>query len=469
MLQRRDLLKGVGAGSLVAASLRHKLAAAAAGKAPPKRVIFFIFDNGLAESPRELKGGTLPEGVPLKQERTVSIPLAGRGLPYDLQPFAPFQDRMTIVHGLRTAGQVDHGGGFFALAGMPGNKLVPLARSIDAAIAAASPGPIPLLPLGVGNQTVAYCCSAWGPGRPIGMMCKPEMAVEAVFGRPAAGRNEHGPRRDLFEFLAAEARGLRGGISGPEGELLEAHVEALGTLGTRSAALAAEFDKGTLARHVPRLPEKTDTLEAQVAAQCDVAAAALVAGLTNVVTICVGLANMQPHYSPVKYTGITNLHPHGIGHGGGDPAIGVKNGWDVLSMVHQAYARQAVRILDALRAVPEGDGTMFDNSLLVFASECANNQHCMPGANWPFVLVGDLGGRIKSGQFLSYPVSEGGASIGGGRDDKAFGLAGESNPLPNALYCSLLHAVGKPEDAFNRSPAARQAAAACGPLAELLT
>lgn len=52
-LNRRNYLKGVslGAGGLLFAPLLQKVAAAADGNVmPPKRVIFFLFDNGFQES-----------------------------------------------------------------------------------------------------------------------------------------------------------------------------------------------------------------------------------------------------------------------------------------------------------------------------------------------------------------------------------------------------------------------------------
>ncbi len=154
---RRSFLKGVslGAGGILLAPLLQKIAAAADGNVtPPKRVIFFVFDNGFREI-----DGTLPEGVPLESNELRQIPLKGLKLPLDIEPFAPFQDRMTILHGLRGNNAVDHGGYFAALAGIPGNKHSALGVSIDAAIAQALPSVFPLLALGVSSNgpTTAYC------------------------------------------------------------------------------------------------------------------------------------------------------------------------------------------------------------------------------------------------------------------------------------------------------------------------
>jgi len=66
---------------------------------------------------------------------------------------------------------------------------------------------------------------------------------------------------------------------------------------------------------------------------------------------------------------------------------------------------------------------LFDNTLLVFMSDSANQQHSWPGANWPFVLVGNLGGTLRTGQFVSYPVNA--QAAGGDGGNQTFGTATE--------------------------------------------
>ena len=135
-------------------------------------------------------------------------------------------------------------------------------------------------------------------------------------------------------------------------------------------------------------------------------------------------------------------------------------GIEVLRRYRAHLTTQAAGLLKKLQETPEGKGTMLDNTVLVFTSDCANTQHCN-GSNWPFVLVGDLGGKLKTGQYVSYPLS------GGNQDGSADEHVGTptSNPAINALYCTLLHAASKPRDSFN---AGQAPAELCGPLKELL-
>ncbi len=444
---RRSLLKGVtlGAGGLLFAPLLQKIAAAADGNVtPPKRVIFFVFDNGFKDD------GAVPVGTNFVSDTTRQFSLKGHKLPLDIEPFAPFQDRITLLHGLRSHTAVDHGGFFAALSGSAGNKHTPQAESIDAAIAKLAPGVFPLLHLGIGGGTTAYCCSAWGKNRPIAALCRPELAYETLFGNIGATRNDFAARKNLLDFVTDDVRQLKSEVAGPERELVDFHLEAMESLSRRDGLLADKFDTGTLKQHAPKLPAKIGLMTELTAAQCDIAAAALTAGLTNVVTITAGLCSI-----PANYSGISDVHPHGIGHGL----------FDILSKYHNFLASEAARMLTRLQEMREGTGTMLDNTVLVFMSDSANQQHSWKGANWPFVLVGNLGGRLTSGQYLSYPVSKRETWDAQGQ---LMGAAAASNPAINALYCTLLHAVGAPRDTFNRSPSAPDAPALYGPLPELL-
>ncbi len=90
-LNRRNYLKGVslGAGGLPFAPLLQKEAAAADGNVtPPKRFIFFLFDNGFQES------AAIPMGWKRGADSIRQESFKDAKLPKGI---APFQDRMTIV------------------------------------------------------------------------------------------------------------------------------------------------------------------------------------------------------------------------------------------------------------------------------------------------------------------------------------------------------------------------------------
>jgi hypothetical protein len=48
-----------------------------------------------------------------------------------------------------------------------------------------------------------------------------------------------------------------------------------------------------------------------------------------------------------------------------------------------------------LKAVPEGDGTMLDNTMIVYTSDNAARHHSF-GVDWPMFVLGNIGGKLKS-------------------------------------------------------------------------
>lgn len=111
-------------------------------------------------------------------------------------------------------------------------------------------------------------------------------------------------------------------------------------------------------------------------------------------------------------------------------------------------------------------GTMLDNTLVVFTSDSANRQHTH-GENWPFVLLGNLGGRIKTNQLVVYPIAKDSPTYSG--TDNRVMTAGADNPTINALYNTLLHAFAAPRDHFNLIGADQKNPSLAGPLRELLS
>lgn len=465
MLHRRQLLKGVslGAGSIVLSPLLRTAAAQADGSyTVPKRVVFVLFDNGFHEI------GAQPEGVSLAGDTTRQRPLEPLTLPHDIAPFTPWKDRLSIIQGLRGHHlSPNHGAGFGALSGAPGGlgedkfrRVV--AESIDAAIARVMPGIFPLLVLGIdpGNvdTTTYYASSAWGPGRAIAAQCRPEIAFESLFGSTGADRNDFVTRKNLLDFVAGDVRRLRPQLAGPEREQLDYHLSALESLSQREDRLAAMKADGRLNKHAPDPPARPELMPDVLAAQFDIGASALMTGLTNVVTITSGLCRIRG-----SYDGFSDMGVHSIGHNKKDPGQGVM-GHEILSQIRRYIAEQTAGLMKKLASVPEGDGTMLDNTLVVFTSDSANRQHT-GGENWPFLVFGNPGGRLKTGQLISYPMQERGTK----GDWNYHGAAAPENPTINALYATLLQAVGAPREHFNLSAADRDNRDQYAPLPELLS
>ena len=213
----------------------------------------------------------------------------------------------------------------------------------------------------------------------------------------------------------------------------------------RQQELLAKSDE--LKRHAPRLGEKltTSTSSLILEAQFEIAAAARIAGLTNVVTLISGGGGQR--FGQFPEFGIPDLHH--IGHGG---AYGDKNYDACFVELRRFHTKLIAGLTQRLANVPEGDGTMLDNTLIVYLSDSGESHH--PNLyDWPVVLIGNLGGRLRTeGRYLEFPRYQ----------------APRHRTMAN-LYCTLLHAAGKPRDKFGVDDPGLQGVDQSGVVAELLS
>ena len=50
---------------------------------------------------------------------------------------------------------------------------------------------------------------------------------------------------------------------------------------------------------------------------------------------------------------------------------------------------------EKLAAIPEGDGSMLDNTTLIYFSDVGDKHHAS-NREWPYIVIGDMGGRLKT-------------------------------------------------------------------------
>jgi hypothetical protein len=127
---------------------------------------------------------------------------------------------------------------------------------------------------------------------------------------------------------------------------------------------------------------------------------------------------------------VSNTH-HEISHHAKDP--------DKLRQYHlinRWHIDQYAYLLRKLRDMKEGEGSVLDNSMILFASALSDGNSHNPH-KLPLVVAGRGGGRIAAGQHLVYT---------------------DDTPVAN-LYVSMLDAFGTPVDRFADS---------VGPLAGVL-
>jgi Protein of unknown function (DUF1552) len=205
---------------------------------------------------------------------------------------------------------------------------------------------------------------------------------------PAAAQAEEEIAADsaVLSFLQADARRLRGRLAPPEQQKLDAHLDALHVIEQRL--------KRPIKADCSAPPQSGLALEDEgyLRTVMDFSLQLFNCGLTSQVTLNLDIGQLLP------WLGFGELRAHDdIAHGyrPGEPAT-VR----ALAKLQRWYTAQVAYFIEGLKALPEGGGTAYDNTVILWASEFGDPaRHMLTHA--PFV-VGGGGAGFKNGRFLSF-------------------------------------------------------------------
>jgi len=434
LINRRKMLRRMAAAA-VATPLLPSLAKAAAGKRKPKRIIFFLQNQGF--DPKTC----IPAGM------TNSGSLAKAKLPEPIEALEPYKERLHIInglHGMHTS--PSHSAFFGALGGYRGSDGVPPSGpTIDYELSKVLPETLlPHLCIGMDSTenmkakpTVANL-SASGAGQPIFMHSNPNHLYQMLYGGISQGeiRKQHEARSSMFDQIEQLAVTKGVGLHGINKQRYGQYVNGFNDIN----GLRERLNKvsGHLRKFAPKVDQRYTRPEFETDwhdVLLDLGISALKSGITSVLTIGSGRGEI---FGAWKGLGVEQ-QGHNLGHmKQPDNPIWIK--------IRQYNSRMLVKLIQELDSVPEGSGTMMDNSLIVYTSNNADYQHTS-GKNWPVMLLGNYDGAFKTGCFTQL-------------DSK--------RPI-NALYTSILRASGVEIDRFNMSEKmAAKFDSGTGPLKEVL-
>lgn len=457
-MNRRKFLNSLslGASAPLFSPILTRLHAANNGQVAP-RVVFLIEGNGLPArhiqpigiERAEMPNMRNPQVKQSAEEKLVDVALDSKGveLSEPLQPLERHKDRLTIVQGL--SGRVCGGGhsndygALGAYSGRAGAKDI----TIDSAVAKANPAVFQHVALGISRNpkpNVIYGCSASGPNQKVPIYANPDVAYNLLFGKILGGNPERevGVQAMLLDYMTKDVNRLAKQLPYEDSQKLKQYTDAFANISKRQAKLK-DIDPGKIHSKRDKLygsSIETERLEAHF----EMAATALITGLTNTITLASGAGS--PHFE-VTFGGLgINVDKHKIGHGqvDGSKEMAVK--------IRQFHMDLLAKLVDKLEAIPEGNGSMMDNTLIVYLSDSAENHHstCY---EWPMVMLGNLGGKLKAGnRFFNVPK-----------------YGAEGHHTAANLYTTLLHAVGTPVDHFGQKDAELEGVIdQMGPISELL-
>lgn len=438
MLNRREMLQGMAACSGAAWGLSlfpERLLAAPVANGAPKRIVFFLQNQGFDPA----------TCIPTGMSRSGS--LAKAKLPEPIEALEPYKDRLHIINGLHgTHTSPSHSAFFGALGGFRGGDGVPpSASTIDYELSRVLPPTLlPHLCIGMDSlenmttkPTIATL-SASGAGQPIFMYSNPNHLYQLLYGGISTGniRVQHEAQSNVLSQIETLAASKGRSLPSADEQRYGQYVQGFRDMNSLRDRLNTVADR--LRQFAPKVDDRftkpkfeTDWHDVLL----DLGVSALASGITNTLTIGSGRGEI---FGAWKGLGVEQ-QGHNLGHmpQAGNP-IWIK--------IRQYNSQMLVRMMQALEAVPEGNGTMMDHTLIVYTSNNADKQHTN-GATWPVMLLGDCGGAFKTGCFTQ--------------------LDGK-RPI-NALYTTLLRAAGRNVDRFNMNDQlARKFDSSTGPLKEVL-
>ena len=236
---------------------------------------------------------------------------------------------------------------------------------------------------------------------PSGAEINPRLVFERLFAssnpklaKEGAGRRER-QRKSILDFVLEDARTLSAKVGGSDRQKLDEYLTAVREIEERVEAaqrsVAAVQHSGAIeAYDVPEaIPE---SYEEHARLMLDMVALAFQTDSTRIAT-CM-LANEGSNRS-YRNLSITRGH-HELSHHQGN-AENLRQ----IREINHFHMRQFAYLLGKLKGMPEGDGTVLDNTMLLYGAALADgNRH--EHENLPLILAGRGGGTILTGRHLRF-------------------------------------------------------------------
>jgi len=421
-IPRRTLLKGLGVSMALPwleslCSLRGRAETSTGG--PPRRFAALYMANGALMEPWR------PQGI--GRDFTLSP---------TLEPLAPFRDDLLVLSRLwhRAA---NTGDGHYVKTGAwltgttitrtTGSNLCAGNVSADQRMAQAVGNltPLPSLELGiepvstgvdvnVGFTRLYGAHIAWAtPTSPLAKEINPQLAFDRLFRSRAARRSgQLGQEDSVLDLVAGDARRLQRTLGPADRQKLNEYFDSV-----RSVERRIAFDRrrkrsenledplvraeiGRLGRAVDlysdpaRVSERRDNFSEQVRLMLDILALAFWSDSTRVGTFMFGNSVSGRNFSFLE-PGLGSHHENSHHEGKAEKKARYQK-------INRWHVAQYAYFLERLRSFREGDGTVLDNSMVLFGAGMSDGNAHSPH-DLPLVLAGRGGGTLSTGRHLRYP------------------------------------------------------------------
>jgi len=332
------------------------------------------------------------------------------------------KQHMTILHGLSCKMSEN---GHWSYSSVMGayksgrNSLSGIKRAtIDFELAKLSPSPFGHVELSLtGNYSsfrtgIVAGYSAPAPHQRNYCYADPQTAYDELFKsvtNPGAVKSDNA----MLKFLQGEESFKAEVLQGYEKLKLSNHISSIESIQSRNRKVAKM--SGAIAKYLPELDKvhanggPNATSPEKQEAMTEILIAALITGLTNVVTYTIDELSTPVKGLPGNEGDHISIHE--LGHNGGYSGIPAEK---IREKIRMGHIKQVATIVERLKKVPEGNGTMFDNTMILYFPENGEGHHSH-GTEAPFiVMAGDNCNLDIAGRYirLPYHATEGHKTIG---------------------------------------------------------
>lgn len=281
-----------------------------------------------------------------------------------------------------------------------------------------------------GDCDSGYSCAYSGniswrnPSFPMAKEIDPRLVFDRLFGSEDAQESMKNrllrdrSRQSILDFVMDDASKLNGTLGTRDKDKLDEYMTGVREIELRLHKSARTHIAVSTAGIAPPSYMPDDYGE-HLRLMSDMLALSFQTDLTR---ICTFMWANEGSNRPFPDVGISDGH-HDLSHHGGS-----KDKLDKLAKINNFQVTQLAYLLEKLQSIQEPDGTLLDNSMIVFGGGISDGDRHNHD-DLPVLVAGKGGGTIKSGQHLVYQ---------------------DYTPMNN-LYMSMLDRAGVRQDKFGDS------------------
>jgi len=330
-----------------------------------------------------------------------------------LKPLEPFRDQINVISDLSHPQAYGSGGAtanhnrsaaaFLSGAHAKAGAKAYLGVTVDQVVAQklGQDAPLPSLELAIEDASLScgegMSCAyrntiSWqGPTAPLPMQNNPQVVFERLFGDGSTDAERRARRTQSLSLLDAvmeEASTLRSRVSGSDRARIDQYLNDIREIERRIEKAGRQMSGDV---KVPPAPVGIPRdFEDHIKLMFDLQTLAWQADITRVTTLLLAKELSTATYPK---SGVRDAF-HTLSH-----HSHIRENKDRFAVLNRYHLSMFTYLLEKLKAIPDGDGTLLDHSMILYGSGMGDgNEH--NHTPLPIVLAGGASGRLKGGRHI---------------------------------------------------------------------